>query len=233
MPKHNDHNGKTILLSAECWQGALKACRFAGKFLYDQESNFVLFQTYQTPSFGTTTMRNLDPILKKIAREDLTTLKDQLIGEFGIPSEKIEKIVVEGEFEDLLNEIAGKYSDNALVIGSDFDQPFRADACGKSIQKLLQSSVRPIILVTGNIVIIQERGTIIICPGEETLSEDFLNFFQEKDNAAKEPLVIITKDNNKHINLEPTVGKYFTKITGNGEIRYSQAEKLLNERILV
>lgn len=225
----NEENN-TVLLSAECWQGAMIASQFAGKYLYRKDTELVLFQTYLAPSFGMTTMRNLDPILKKIAKEDLTVLKDKLIGDFGIPAEKIQKKVVKGELDDLLKAIPAEYANPALVIGSDnFVKTFSSDACGKIIRKFLNSSIRPIFFIMDSITIFEEQNVIIVSESE---NPDFLSFYKEIAGNAPDSMVIITNKNEKRAVMNSSTKKYFSEVMLSGNQSFNQIEKLFNERVL-
>lgn len=206
------------------------ASQFTGKYLYQKDTELVLFQTYLAPSFGMTTMRNLDPILKKIAKEDLTVLKDKLIGDYGIPAEKIQKKVVKGELDELLNVIPTEYANPALVVGSDnFDKTFGSDACGKIIRKFLNSNIRPIFFIMDSIAVIEEHRVIIVSESE---NPEFLSFYTKDAKNAHDSLVIITTKNEKRAVLNSSTKKYFAEVIPSVNQVFTPIEKLFNKRVL-
>lgn len=106
----------TIVVIVEGLEGGLKAARFVLKHLHKDNQRFVLLQVYKVHG-GMFLMRNLPLILKNISMEDLRRLKDKLIEEFGIESDKIEKMAAEGSIDEVLNNRFRKEKNIIAVIG--------------------------------------------------------------------------------------------------------------------
>ncbi len=91
-----------ILVVADCTEGALPAAQFAIRNLYTTGSSIILLQTYQKRTFGQSTLRNIEPLLKKIASRELTELKNELVKDFRLKPNTISKTIIEGELWSVL-----------------------------------------------------------------------------------------------------------------------------------
>jgi len=187
-------NGKTILVVAECQEGALKAGRFALKHLYEKQTRVVLLQTYKAPKFGLSGIRDLTSILKKISKEDLTTLKNTLIQEFCIPADNILKLAIEGNLSTIAQQEFRHYDNLSIVIGTDCT-PLYSKNPYNQIFSLMTTGIRPIYIVDDFISLIDRTKIIVISEKVEDLPERFKNFLFSISNKDKIPVEYLTEKN--------------------------------------
>ena len=188
-------NGKTILVLAECQQGALKAGRFALKHLYDSQTRIILLQTYNAPKIGISTVRNLPSILKKISKEDLTILKNTFIEEFGIPSDHIVKLAREGDLTTIAQEELKNCDNFSVVIGTDCTPLYTRKPYKRIRSFMTTTGIRPIFIVDDNIIRI-ERSKIFVIQGDaDKMSETFKKFLAKISEEDKIPVEYSTGEN--------------------------------------
>jgi len=188
-------NGKIILVLAECQEGALKAGRYAIKHLYDEETRIILLQTYKAPKFGLTMVRNLPSILKSISKEDLTVLKNTFMKEFGIPSENIEKLAMEGDLSTIAQQEFRNCDNLSVVIGTDCTPLYSKNPYKQILFFMTNTGIRPIFLIDGSITCIGRSKILVIPEIEDKMPvrlKDFLNNISEKDNI---PVEYLTEEN--------------------------------------
>ena len=187
-------NGKTILVLAECQQGALKAGRYALKHLYDFQTRIILLQTYKAPKIGISMVRNLASILKNISKEDLTVLKNTLIEEFGIPSDHIVKLAREGDLTSIAQEELKNCDNFSVVIGTDC-APLYTRKPYKRIKSFITiTGIRPIFIVDDNITQINQSKILVIQGNKDKMSETFKDFLAKVSEEDKIPVEYSTGD---------------------------------------
>jgi len=188
-------NGKTILVLAECQQGALKAGRYAIKHLYDNQTRIILLQTFNAPKFGLSMVRNLPSILKDISKEDLTVLKDTFIKEFGIPSNNIVKLAMEGDLSTIAQKEFKNCDNLMVVIGTDCTPLYSKNPYKQILSFIKITGIRPIYLIDGCITRIDRSKVLVIPENEDKMPKrfkDFLINISEKDEI---PVEYLTGEN--------------------------------------
>jgi len=188
-------NCKTILVLAECQEGALKAGRYAIKHLYDEETRIILLQTYKAPKFGLTMVRNLSSILKSISKEDLTVLKNTFIKEFGIPSDNIVKLAMEGDLSTIAQQEFKNCDNLSVVIGTDCTPLYSKNPYKQILFFMTNTGIRPIFLIDGSITRIDRSRIHVIPEIKDKMPvrlKDFLNNISEMDNI---PVEYLTEEN--------------------------------------
>jgi len=184
-------NGKTILVLAECQQGALKAGRYAIKHLYDNQTRIILLQTYKAPKFGLSMVRNLPSILKEISKEDLTILKNTFIKEFGVPSENIVKLAMEGDLTTIAQQEFKNCDNLSVVIGTDCTPLYSKNPYKRITSFMTITGIRPIFLIDDIITHIDRSKILVISEKADKMSEklkDFVIKISERDNIPVEYL---------------------------------------------
>ena len=184
-------NCKTILVLAECQQGALKAGRYAIKHLYDPQTRVILLRTFKSPKFGLTMIRNLPSILKDISKEDLTILKNTFIKEFGIPSDSIAKLAMEGDLTTIAQQEFRNCDNLLVVIGTDSTHLYSKNPYKQILSFMTITGIRPIFLIDDSITRIDRSKILVISENEDNMPErfkDFLINISERDNIPVEYL---------------------------------------------
>jgi hypothetical protein len=90
------HENK-ILLLADFYDGNKAAIDFAIKYLYNDNSTIYLMQSWQKPSFGSSMLRNLSPLLKDISKRELKSFKSFICEKYKLPKNNIRLINHEGD----------------------------------------------------------------------------------------------------------------------------------------
>ncbi|WP_282016533.1 hypothetical protein [Marinifilum flexuosum] len=93
-------NKDRILILADFTEGNACAIDFSLKYLCSENSKIYLMQTWQKPSFGSSMLRDIAPILKDISNGELNALKNKVLKEYQLQDDRVELLSFEG---DLLN----------------------------------------------------------------------------------------------------------------------------------
>ncbi len=188
-------NGKTILVLAECQQGALKAGRYAIKHLYDNQTRIILLQTYKAPKFGLSMVRNLPSILKDISKEDLTVLKNTFIKEFGVPSKNIVKLAMEGDLATIAQQEFKNKDNISVVIGTDCTPLYSKDPYKRITSFMTITGIRPIFLIDDIITRIDRSKILVIPENGDKMPEKFKDFLINISEKDKIPVEYLTGEN--------------------------------------
>jgi hypothetical protein len=202
---------KTVLLLADCWGGALLAGHFTAKLLFDRNTRVILLHTFQQPATGKGPLRNMTSVLKKIAMEDLSVLKDKLINEFGLPEESILKVALEGDLRNVITKEFCYFPNLSIVMGPDTSHPLRNGTCRKVIRALRGDRPRPVFLVSDHITIIESSRIIVITENEENLSDLYLVFLKELFGKNSPPIEIISRGNSNTLHLNEKIVNHFSE----------------------
>jgi len=231
--QHQAHHGsKTVVLLAECLNGAIDAGRFAAKLLFDHSTRIILLHTYQKPAMGVTMMRDLTGVLRRTAEWDLTVLKSKLVREFELPPENIEKMVVENDLKSVLNNELGNHEHLSVVLGPDISNPFRRGSCRKIVRALVESKLRPVFLVSDFITLVEESRIIVIAEKEANISIVYLNFLNDIYGRENVMVEIVTEENNKMIRMNRKTSRHFSNRIHSSELRDNSMEQIFYDRLV-
>ncbi len=187
--------GRTILVLAECQQGALKAGRFALKNLYDNQTRIILLQTYKAPKFGLSMVRNLPSILKNISKEDLTALKNTFLEEFGIPSDNIVKLAMEGDLTTIAQKELKNCENFSVVIGTNCAPLYTRKPYMRIRSFMTITGIRPIYIIDDIITRIDRSKILVNLETTGKMSETFKKFLAKISEEDKIPVEYSTGEN--------------------------------------
>lgn len=230
-----DHTGihkKTVVLLAECWNGAFDAGHFAAKLLFDTSTRIILLQTYQRPDTGVAKLLDLTQILKQTAEEDLSVLKAKLVKESGLPAGNIEKVVIEGDLKSVIKDEFSSYPNLSVVLGPDTHNLIRKGSSRKIVGELVRSKLRPLFLISDFITIIEESRIILIAEKEENISAVYLNFLIDTYDEENAPVEIITADNKKTIKMSKNTAGHFSNSLTPSDFRRNSLEQIFYNRVI-
>jgi len=182
FPKKKNANsiaGDDILILTDCINGAMTAARFAIRNLYTSNSSIILLQTYQKQGFGQSTLRNVLPLLKKIATSELTNLKNEIVKDFGIEAESISKIVKEGKLSLVLKKKFENRSGIILLLGIDPKSLNSDFHCKKLIKSVFNSGIRPAYLISDSIIRIEEGSITYFACHQKKLKPEKLDILRK------------------------------------------------------
>ena len=202
-------NGKTILVLAECQQGALKAGRYAIKHLYDNQTRIIILQTYKAPKFGLSMVRNLPSILKDISKEDLTVLKNTFIKEFGVPSKNIVKLAMEGDLTTIAQQEFKNCDNLSVVIGTDCTPLYSKNPYKGIASFMTITGIRPIFLIDDSITRIDRSKILVIPENGNNMPERFKDFLINISEKDKIPVEYLTRENKNTASFPEVSTCYF------------------------
>jgi len=177
---------KTIIIIAECYQGVMNAGWFVLRHLYHDRARIVLLQTFRMPSLADQLPEPADgnddgivKLLKRIGERELWEFKERLVNECGFSSDTIETVVEEGDLSGVIRAKFGAPGNLFLMIGSAGRDAGYEMPCRNVFLSLMETGVRPIFLIAGDIVMAGE-GRIMVFPlHRDRLPETFNGFLQE------------------------------------------------------
>lgn len=195
-PKNqSDENGRTILVLADCLHGAMEAGRFAVRNLYDSNSRILLQQTYQKPRYGQSMLRDITPMLRKVAKEELTKLKNEMVKEFGLPAGSIGKLALEGELSTVLRSWFGNTPGLSVVVGYDPRLSYRAFPCRSVIKAATDSGLRPLFVVSDSITLIDSSIITLFTGDERQVCSDYVDFLEDMSDNNGMRMTMLTMEN--------------------------------------
>ncbi len=223
---------KYILVIADCYYGRMHAGRFAVKNLFDNNSIIILLQTYQPPQQRKEMSNGISPLLKKIAERELREFKARLLGEFDLPSSKVQVMVREGDLKDIIDRDFSSLPGLSIVIGSINEGNSNRVPCWNVICSLMEASVRPVFLITKCIAVIEKSRILVIAGKGESGIENYLSFMRELKNKFNFCLEIITPETSKKIAMDENTAGHFN-IHKEPESRYlSPSEQVFYDRVI-
>jgi len=235
IQEHKDqiYNGnKTVVLLAECLNGALGAGRFAARLLFDQTTRIILLHTFQKPARGVSMMRDLTEVLRQTADWDLSVLKTKLVREFELPPENIEKAVIENDLRSVIEKDLSKHHHVSVVLGPDISNPFRRGSCRKIVRALVGSKIRPVFLISDHITMLEESRIVFIAEKEEDISPVYYNFLLDIYDKKDAMVEIITHENDKTIRMNQETSSHFSKKVHLSDLRENSTEQIFYDRLI-
>ncbi|TKG97154.1 hypothetical protein EYV94_01635 [Puteibacter caeruleilacunae] len=94
---NNKHKQKNILVLADFSEGSWNSVEFALEHLFDDRAVVYLLQTWQKPGYGSTIAKDLSPMLRSIAENEVMLLKEKILQNYRINPEIVNTINFEGE----------------------------------------------------------------------------------------------------------------------------------------
>jgi len=232
LKEYKNNNTKTVVILAECWNGAVNASRFAARLLFNENTRIILLHTYMRPSTGIIMIRDITPILKKIAEEELVTLENRLVNEFELPAENIEKIAIEGNLGDIMETYFGHYTNLSVVLGPGMDNQYFKDSCRNTVKTIMNARPRPLFLISDFITLIEKNRINIITEKEENVSQAYIDFLEDISADYKPRIEIISSDNQKRIEINKETANHFSDLAGITGISSNSAEQILINSLL-
>ncbi len=136
-----------ILILADFSDGSWHAIDFAMRFLYTPESTLFILQTFQSPNFGQSMVRNIIPRLKRITRYELNVLRTKVLRHFKIKANQIKLLSFKGELVNILqNKLNLKYSYN-IVIGTSSSFTDSCTMQNLCVTKVINYSNNPVFIL--------------------------------------------------------------------------------------
>ncbi|MCA1757737.1 MAG: hypothetical protein LC649_09805 [Bacteroidales bacterium] len=232
--KESNAKGRTVLVLADCLHGAMAAGRFAVRNLRDSDSRILLLQTYRKPGYGQSMLRDISPILEKVAKAELTELKNQMMKEFDLSAGSIGKATLEGDIRTVLKNWFGNTPGLSVVVGSDPRLSYRSFPCRKVIEAVVESGLTPVFVVSDSITLIDREGITLFAGEEKEVSSDYFDFLKEISGKYELRMTIITVDSENsffpsgdttlHLSVDP--GSRSDNITGGEMIFRKEVEKM-------
>jgi len=204
------NSSKTVVIVAECWNGATEAGRFAARNLFDDTTRIILLHTYKRPARGIMMMRDLTPRLRQIAEEELMTLKKQLVEEMQLPEENIENIAREGDLKSIISSVCNNYSDLSLVLGPGTGKMQLSGPCKKVIGTVMENRSVPIFMVSEYITIVEESRITVIAEEENKINESYLGFLKNYTGDKGAVVKVIAKDNSNKVDIDTNTARHLS-----------------------
>lgn len=226
--------GRTILVIADCLHGAMAAGRFAVRNLRDSDSRILLLQTYRKPGYSQGLLRDISPILEKVAKAELTELKNEMVKEFDLSASSIGKATLEGDLRVVLKNWFGNTPGISVVVGSDPRLSYRSFPCRKVVGAVVESGLTPVFVVSDSITLIDREGITLFAAEEKEVSSDYFDFLKEMSGKRELKMTTITVDSGNrffpsgdttlHLSVDP--GSRSDNITGGEMIFRKEVEKI-------
>lgn len=203
------NNNKTVVIVAECWNGARLAGRFAARNLYDYSTRIILLHSYKRPTTGIMMLKDITPILKQIAEEELLSLKKELVEEMKLSGDSIESLVIEGDLKSVMRFVLDKYSNLSVVLGTGTDNKSLTGTCKKIISNVIKSRSVPVFMVSDFITIVEESRITVIAENENKINKAYLNFLRNISGKKNSGIELIASDNGNKVNIDMKTASHF------------------------
>lgn len=225
-----DHK-KTVVIVAECWTGASEAGRFAARNLFDHSTRIILLHSYKRPAAGIMMSRNISPILRQIAEEELLSLKKELVEEMKLPEENIEHIVEEDDLKYLMRSVLDKYNNLSVVLGPGTDNQSFNGPCKKVISAVIDSRSVPLFMVSDFITIVEESRITVIAEEEKKINKGYLDFLKNIPGIKGSSVKVIAKDNKNKVYIDKKTARYFAIQNHSAYTSRTTTEQVLVSRL--
>jgi len=201
---------KTVILAAECLHGFVEAGRFADNFLLDNRTRVVLLNTFKRPMEAASRFRNFYLILKQNAEEDLSLVKTTLIKNYGLASEKIDKVTIEGELNSVISNNFSDFDNLTVVLGYDFNIPDRKEYYETLLSSILKSTTRPIFIISDFLTVIESSRVVVISDVDETIPPVFLKSLRNVSGKTDMHVEIVTLNNGNTVEMSNATKAHFS-----------------------
>lgn len=232
LNEHKSNNEKTVIILAECWNGANNASRFAARLLFNKNTRIILLHTYMKPATGIVMLRDITPILKNIAEEELYALERKLVEELNIPAGNIEKKAIEGNLKSVIETQFGHYTNMSVVLGPGMEKEYYKDSCRSTISAIMNTRPRPLFLISDFITLIEKSRISIITEKENKVSSAYINFLKDISGEKKPLIDVISNDNKKSIKMNKETARHFSDLPDNSDTRQNSAEQILINSVM-
>ena len=155
-------------------------------------------------------LRDITPMLEKIAKEELTKLKNEMIKEFGLPAGSIGKLAIEGELSTVLKRMFGNTSGLSVVIGYDPILSYRAFPCRSLVKAAADSGLRPFFVVSDSITLIESSNITLFTGDERQVCSDYLDFLEDMSDKNGMRMTTITRENGGKFRPDPETTLHFS-----------------------
>lgn len=232
LNKHKSNNEKTVIILAECWNGATNASRFTARLLFNKDTRIILLHTYIRPATGIVMLRDITHILKKIAEEELDALERKLVEDYNIPAINIEKKAIEGNLKSIMETRFGHFTNMSVVLGPGMDKEYYKDSCRSTISAIMETRPRPLFLISDFITLIEQSRISVITEEEDKVPAAYIDFLKKISGENKPIIDIISNDNNKPIKMNKETARHFSVLHDSSDIIQNTAEQVLINSVM-
>jgi hypothetical protein len=198
---------KTVIIAAECLSGFMEAGHFAAKFLFEKHTRIILLNTYQHPMAAISSLRKIDLVLKRNAKDDLSRIKSTLISDYALDSDQIEMLSVEGDLSNAIGTRFNEMKNASIVLHFDLNQ---GSYC-KLITSLLQVRPGPIFLLSGFLTVFERTRVVINSDKEKGILPGFLNCILALSEQKGFKVDIVSEDSEKATEFSADTAFHFSK----------------------
>lgn len=225
------NSNKTIVIVAECWNGASEAGRFAARNLFDNYTRIILLHSYKRPARGIMMIRDITSRLKQIAEEELMSLKKQMVEEMHLPEENIKNIAREGDLKSIIRSVCEKYTDLSIVLGPGTGNMPLNGPCKKIIGAVMENRSVPIFMVSEYITIVEESRITVIAEEENKINEVYLDFLRNLSGKKGSDIIVIAKDNGNKADIDMKTARHLAISKQVGAYPRTEIEQVLVSRL--
>ena len=171
---------RTILVVTDCMHGAMAACRFAARNLFDSDTTLLLLQTYRTSRYDQSTLRDISRIIEKTVKSELSGLSQELGKEFSISQDRIREMAVEGDLKEILQELFAAEKTLAIVMGFDPNLSKNTLPCRRLIGAVIESGLRPLFVVSDTITVIDQKNATLLAGERDNIHRVYQEFLEDE-----------------------------------------------------
>jgi hypothetical protein len=222
---------KNIMVLTDCSHGALDAGRFAGNYLFDENSKIILLQTYLTTVQGKTVLNTISPMLEKVARRELNELRARLSIECNIDKDRIETRVKEGELKNVIIDEFGEIENFSIVAGAISESSPNKIPCRNIISALIDCNIHPVFLISDIITLIEDSRILLIAGNENKIPSKYLDYLRDLGGEKGKTLEVITENNRKQCAMKPESFYHFSPAMGRNKDKLVSKERLFYDRV--
>ncbi len=146
--KSDSKPNEKILILADFAERNWKAIQFAMKHLYQSDSEICIVQTWQKANFGFSMVRDLAPILKGIAEDELELMKAKILKNYKIKDSQIKLHPFEGDLPSFFSREA--FQDERWQVVMAPNENACKLSCNPRITEVIDGVKQPLYLLTND-----------------------------------------------------------------------------------
>jgi hypothetical protein len=170
-------------------------------------------------------------MLKKIATEELRKIKGNLIEEFELSPDSIDKETFEGGLSSILRYEFCNTPDLSAVVGCNPIQSYQPFPCRKVVKAVFESGIRPLFVVSDSITLFDSCNIFLFVEDENQVSSDYFNLLEEIKNKSRIRMTKHTSSNPGQFIPTRETASHFNAGKISGSNNMTGGEMLLRKEI--